>query len=106
MASTRAATGHSKPRVFAAISTEPGRKTTTGKKSSTKATAGKPAAKKTAAGRVTKPKTQKRKPTVKDKVEGAAKKAEGAVTGNAAKKAAGTKQAKGTDGKRARKVKV
>ena len=95
MASTRAATGNSKPRVFAAISTDPvqKRKTTTARKP--KATAG-----------VTKPKTQKRKPSVKDKVAGAVKKAEGAVTKKPTKKAAGTKEMKGTDGKRGRKPKV
>lgn len=91
MASTRAATGNSKPRVFQTVSTEPTRKTTAGKKRTTK----KPAASKTATGRVAKPKTVKRKTTVKDKVAGAVKKAEGKVTKNPAKKAAGTKKAAG-----------
>jgi len=109
MASTRAATGNSKPRVFQAVSTDPVRKTTAGRKRTTKTTTTKPAAKKTTTtGRVSKPKTVKGKPSVKDKVEGALKKAEGTVTNKPGKKAAGTKQAKGTDGKsaRGRKVKV
>jgi hypothetical protein len=111
MASTRAATGNSKPRVFTAVSTDPVRKTATGGKkrgrkpgtTTTKATT-----KKTTTGRVAKPKTQKRKPSVKDKVEGALEKAEGAILNKPGKKAAGTKKAKGTDGKnaRGRKAKV
>lgn len=98
MASTRAATGNSKPRVFPTVSTEPVRKTTTGKKTT----------KKTTTGRVAKPATTKSKPSVKDKVAGTAKKAAGAVEGKPAKKAAGAKQAKGTDTKsaRGRKAKV
>ncbi|MFS8252225.1 hypothetical protein ACHK7U_00410, partial [Staphylococcus hominis] len=97
-----AATGNSKPRVFNAISTDPVRKSTVGKKRGRK-----PGTTTKAAG-VTKPKTQKRKPTIKDKVEGAIEKAEGAVLKKPGKKAAGTKQMKGTDGKgaRGRKVKV
>lgn len=104
MASTRAATGNSKPRVFPTVSTDPVRKTTAPKKRTTT----KPTTKKTTTGRVTKPATQKRKPSVKDKVEGAVKKAVGTVERKPAKKAAGTKQAKGTDGKaaRGRKAKV
>lgn len=69
MASTRAATGNSKPRVFTPVSTEPTRKTAVKKRA--------PAAKKSTTAGVTKPKTQKRKPSVKDKVVGAVKKAEG-----------------------------
>ena len=69
MASTRAATGNSKPRVFTSVSTDPVQKRTAGKKRA-------PTTKKTTTG-VTKPKTQKRKTSVKDKVAGAVKKAEG-----------------------------
>lgn len=103
MASTRAATGNSKPRVFQSISTEPGRKTTGGKKRGPKkATITKPKA----AGVTKKKAPTKRKTSVKDKVAGAAKKAEGKVLNKPGKEAAGTKQIKGTDGKRARKAKV
>lgn len=103
MASTRATTGNSKPRVFPSVSTEPVRKTAAPKKRST--TTAKPTTKKTTAGRVTKP-AAKGKPSVKDKVEGAAKKVAGTVERKPAKKAAGSKQAKGTDGKTARARKV
>jgi hypothetical protein len=109
MASTRAATGNSKPRVFTPVSTDPVRKTTAGKKRGRKpGVTIKTTTKKTTTGRVTKPKTQKRKPSVKDKVEGALEKAEGAILNKPGKKAAGTKKAKGTDGKnaRGRKAKV
>jgi hypothetical protein len=103
MASTRAATGNSKPRVFQAISTEPGRKTTGGKKRGPK----KSVATKVKSAGVTKKKAPtKRKTSVKDKVEGAAKKVEGKVLNKPGKEGAGTKQMKGTDGKRGRKAKV
>jgi hypothetical protein len=104
MASTRATTGNSKPRVFQAISTEPGRKTTGGKKRGPKKATATKAKKPTG---VTKKKAPtKRKTSVKDKVEGAAKKAEGKVLNKPGKEGAGTKQMKGTDGKRGRKAKV
>lgn len=101
MASTRAATGNSKPRVFEAISTAPGRKTT-GKKRATKKTTATPTS------RVTKKKAPaaKRKTSVKAKVEGAAKKIEGKVLNKPGKEAAGTKKMRGTDGKGVRKAKV
>lgn len=101
MASTRAATGNSKPRVFETISTAPGRKTTGKKRGPKKATA-------TTAGRVTKKKAPatKRKTSVKSKIEGAAKKVEGKVLNKPGKEAAGTKKMKGTDGKVVRKAKV
>ena len=102
MAQTRGATGNSKPRVFSTPSTEPVRKraTTTGTK--------KRATPKTTTGGVTKksaPATQKKKPSIKDKVEGAAEKVVGAVEDKPAKKAAATKKVRGTDGKKATKVK-
>ena len=100
MAQTRGATGNSKPRVFDTVSTEPTRKrkspatkkaTTTGTKKST-----------TGAG-VTKKRApnahHKRKPSVKDKVEGAVEKVEGMVTDKPTKKSAGTKKMKGADAK-------
>ncbi|KAH9902092.1 hypothetical protein F4778DRAFT_107956 [Xylariomycetidae sp. FL2044] len=109
MASTRASTGNSRPRVHATISTAPERKrrtTTTG--SSKKSTAG--ASKKTGtAGGVRKraPATHhKRKPHLSDKIEGAAEKAVGKVTGRPGKKAAGTKKMRGTDGKNNRSRRV
>ncbi|KAL2435557.1 hypothetical protein ABEF95_004459 [Exophiala dermatitidis] len=119
MAQTRGATGNSKPRIFAAISTEPvtRRKTTTKKRTTagsgtgtggttTTTTTNKrkgPAASNT--GRVTKkekraPATHhKRKPTVADKIEGAAEKIVGTIENKPGKKAAGTKKMRGTDGK-------
>ena len=103
MASTRAATGNSKPRVIAPISTEPGRKTAAGKKRGPKKTT----ATKPATGRVAKKTPTKRKTSVKDKVAGAAKKVEGKVTNKPAKEAAGTKKMNGTTGaKRGRKPKA
>ena len=100
MAITRGANGKSAPRVPYVISTEPGRKTTGGRK---KTTTTKPAGKKVATGRVTKKPTpathHKRKPSVKDKVEGEVKKVVGKVERKPGKTAAGTKQKKGTDGK-------
>lgn len=97
MAATRASTGNSKPRVLMAISTTPERKskTTTGRKMGTK--------KKSVTGAGVKKRApathHKRQPHLKDKVEGALEKAEGAVTHKPGKKAAGTKKMRGTDGK-------
>lgn len=107
MAQTRGATGNAKPRVFAPISTEPvrKRKTTTGGTKKRATTKGK-----TTTGGVTKKRTpaatHNRKPTLKDKVEGAAEKVVGAVEGKPAKKAAGTKKITGTDGKNSKTAKV
>lgn len=105
MAATRASTGSSKPRVIAAVSTTPERKrkaTTTRKPAVKKATTKKST---TGAG-VTKKRAanahHKRKPHLKDKIEGALEKAEGTVTRKPGKKAAGTKKMRGTDGKNAR----
>ena len=104
MAQTRGATGNSKPRIFSTISTEPvrKRKTTAGtKKRSTKAGSAGGVVKKRA------PATHhKRKPSLKDKVEGAAEKVVGAIENNPAKKAAGTKKIRGTDGKGSKATKV
>ena len=104
MAQTRGATGHSKPRIFPTISTEPvrKRKATTGtKKGSAKAKSTGGVVKKRA------PAAQhKRKPSLKDKVEGAAEKVVGAIESNPAKKAAGTKKIRGTDGKNSKTAKV
>ena len=104
MAVTRGTTGKSAPRVPFMISTEPGRKTTGGRKKSS--TTKKPASKKVSTGRVTKkstPATHKRKPSVKDKVEGTVKKAVGKAERKPGKVGAATKQKKGTDGKKAKK---
>jgi hypothetical protein len=91
--------------VVAPISAEPSRKRTTTKK--TKANMSKP---RSTAGGITKkraPTTQhKRKPSVKDKVEGAAEKAIGKVEGKPAKEGAGTKKMRGTDGKKSRSRKA
>ena len=86
MASTRAATGNSRPRVFAPVSTEPAsRKKAAGTKRKT--TAKKPATKKTTTGRVSKKTgTTKHKPTVGDKVKGAVEKAKGTVERKPGKK--------------------
>jgi len=103
MAQTRGATGHSKPRVFTPVSTEPTRKRATGG-TTTKRAAPKP---KTGAG-VTKttkraPATQtKKKSSVKAKVEGVADKVAGTLERKPGKKAAGTKKIKGTEGKSAK----
>ncbi|KAK5102760.1 hypothetical protein LTS08_003560 [Lithohypha guttulata] len=100
MASTRASTGNSKPRIAAAVSTTPERKrkatstsTTTTKKSTTGAGVTKKRAPNT---------SHKRQPHLKDKVEGALEKAEGTITNKPGKKAAGAKKMRGTDGKGAR----
>ncbi|MCJ1446698.1 MAG: hypothetical protein MMC23_007204 [Stictis urceolatum] len=108
MAVTRHTTGSSRPRVFPVVETAP---TTTRKTPTTV----KPKTKKTTAERVTKPTTtkstkkasvatHKRKPTVGDKVKGALKKAEGAVQRKPGKKAAGTAEMRGHDGKKVGKV--
>ncbi|CAF9914895.1 MAG: hypothetical protein GOMPHAMPRED_008323 [Gomphillus americanus] len=88
MAITRHATGNSRPRAFAAVSTEP----TTKRRTATN---------KTTSGRVTKKSsaTHRRKPTVGDKVKGAAKKAAGTLERKPGKKAAGTAKMRGHDGK-------
>jgi len=69
----------------------------------TKANTSKPRAKAATAGRVEKKKApatkNKRTPTVVDKVKGVVEKAVGTIEGKPAKKAAGTKKIKGTDGK-------
>ncbi|KAK5080898.1 hypothetical protein LTR05_008214 [Lithohypha guttulata] len=106
MASTRASTGSSKPRIAAAVSTTPERKrkaTTT----STTATKRPTTTKKSTTGAgVTKKRapntSHKRQPHLKDKVEGALEKAEGTITNKPGKKAAGAKKMRGTDGKGAR----
>lgn len=104
MASTRSTTGNSKPRVVATISTEPSRKRTTTKK--TKANTSKP---RSTAG-ITKKRApathHKRKPSIKDKVEGAVEKVVGKIEGKPGKEGAGTKKMRGTDGKKARTRKV
>ncbi|KIW24387.1 uncharacterized protein PV07_10105 [Cladophialophora immunda] len=102
MAQTRGATGHSKPRVFATVSTEPVRK----RKTTTATTTGgatkkrKTASKKAGVTKTRAPATHhKRKPTIVDKIEGAVEKVVGIVEGKPGKKAAGTKKMRGTDGK-------
>ncbi|KAH0843870.1 hypothetical protein AYO21_09891 [Fonsecaea monophora] len=109
MAQTRGATGHSKPRVFATVSTEPVRKrkttatTTDGATKKKRKTAPKKAGATTTGAGVTKKRApashHKRKPTIADKVEGVVEKVIGTVEGKPGKKAAGTKKIKGTDGK-------
>lgn len=95
MAVTRKTTGNSKPRVLEAISTEPSRKRTTTKKTT------KPKSN-TSAKRVTKPTskttTTKRKPGIKNKVEGAVEKTVGKVERKPGKEASGTKKIKGETG--------
>lgn len=106
MALTRGSTGNSKPRIIEAISTSPAtarkpRAKKTGSATKPKANTGKKRTGVTS-GRVAKPKTAtKKKATPKDKVEGAIEKAKGAVEGKPSKKAAGTKQMKGTKPKKA-----
>ena len=75
MAITRHATGNSRPRTFSAVSTE-----STSKRGAT--------TNKTASGRVTKKSaaTHRRKPTIGDKVKGAAKKAAGTIERKPGKK--------------------
>jgi len=81
--STRGATGNSKPRVFAAVSTSPARKRTTAKTT-------------TDAGVIKKrAPVQKKKPTLKDKAEGAAEKLVDTVEGKTGRKGAGTKKVRG-----------
>lgn len=94
------------PRVLFAIEDAAPKPKSTSKKSTvpkTKANTSKPRAKAATAGRVEKKKApatkKKRTPTVADKVKGGVEKAVGAVEGKPAKKAAGTKKIKGTDGK-------
>jgi hypothetical protein len=105
MASTRSTTGNSKPRVVATISTEPSRKRTATKK--TKANTSKP---RSTEGGITKKRApapqHKRKPSIKDKVEGAVEKAIGKVEGKPGKVAAGTKKMRGTDGQKSRSRKA
>ncbi|CAD6580327.1 MAG: hypothetical protein ASARMPREDX12_009522 [Alectoria sarmentosa] len=102
------------PRVLFAIEDAAPKPKSTSKKSTipkTKANTSKPRAKAATAGRVEKKKApvtkNKRTPTVADKGKGVVEKAVGTVEGKPAKKAAGTKKTKGTDGKgsaRAKKV--
>ncbi|KAF6228355.1 hypothetical protein HO133_008085 [Letharia lupina] len=94
------------PRVLFAIEDVAPKPKSTSKKSSvpkTKANTSKPRAKAATAGRVEKKKApatkNKRTPTVTDKVKGVVEKAVGTIEGKPAKKAAGTKKIKGTDGK-------
>ncbi|KAL6241355.1 hypothetical protein RBB50_011619 [Rhinocladiella similis] len=106
MAQTRGATGNAKPRIFTNPSTEPVRKRKAG--TTTKKRTAKP--KSTTGAGITKkgaPATHhKRKPSVKDKVEGAVEKVIGTVERKPAKKAAATKKIKGTDGKNSKTVKI
>ncbi|KAF2478071.1 uncharacterized protein BDR25DRAFT_308892 [Lindgomyces ingoldianus] len=97
MATTRAKTGNSKPRVFAHV------EEVVAPKKSTKANTSKPRAKKVTTGRVEKkkpaPATKKAPPkksapkAAKAKVEGKLEKVKGEVEGKPGKKAAGTKKA-------------
>lgn len=105
MAQTRGATGNARPRVFTAISTEP----VTKRKATTTKTR-KPTTKKSVTGAgVTKKRAanthHKRKPHLKDKLEGAVEKAKGTIERKPGKKAAGTKKMRGTDGKGSRTAK-
>ncbi|KAI8628097.1 hypothetical protein F5Y19DRAFT_153386 [Xylariaceae sp. FL1651] len=100
MASTRASTGNSRPRVHMSVSTAPERKRRmTGSTTSSKRSTGVSKRKAPAAH-------HKRKPHLGDKIEGAAEKAIGKVTRRPGKKAAGTKKMRGTDGKNSRARKV
>ncbi|KAL8930870.1 MAG: hypothetical protein Q9208_000411 [Pyrenodesmia sp. 3 TL-2023] len=107
-------------------SRQPGKKSSATKKPAPKANTSKPRVKKTTAGRVAKtpaqkkatapkkaaalkkaaPKTEnRREPTLMDKVQGVAQQIAGVLEGNPAKKAAGTKKIRGTDGKGATRAK-
>jgi len=99
---TRSATGNSRPRVFPTV---PETTTTTTKKRATANTGAKRGPKKATTTKASKPVgvTKKKaapakKTSVATKAKGVVKKAEGAVTANPEKKAAGTKKIKGTDG--------
>ncbi|OTB05951.1 hypothetical protein M426DRAFT_21381 [Hypoxylon sp. CI-4A] len=98
MVSTRSSTGHSKPRIQLNIDTQPERKQKT---TNTTKTYGSPH--RSAVSGVKKNKTpathHKRKPLLKDKIEGAVEKLEGKLTRRPGKKAAGTRKMRGTDGK-------
>ncbi|KAI1496599.1 hypothetical protein F5X99DRAFT_399976 [Biscogniauxia marginata] len=120
MASTRASTGNSRPRVHNTVSTAPERKRrTTGGTGTTAKKRGATTAATKKNNRTTGTSTStgagvrkrgrppihhhKRKPHLSDKVEGAIEKAVGAATRSPGKKAAGTKKMRGTDGKNSRR---
>jgi len=112
MAATRASTGNSKPRVQNAVSTTPERqrKTATSRATKPKSITKTAGTKKSATGAGVKKARapnahHKRKPHLKDKIEGALDKAEGTITRKPGKKAAGTKKMRGTDGKNSRTTK-
>ncbi|KAI1074386.1 hypothetical protein F5B20DRAFT_586273 [Whalleya microplaca] len=108
MASTRASTGNSKPRVHATVSTTPERKRGTTRSTGVKKrTAGTKKASTDAGVKKRAPATHhKRKPHLADKVEGAAEKVVGKATRKPGKKAAGTRKMRGTDGKNSRARRV
>jgi len=107
---TRATTGNSRPRVFPQYTAEAVSKPKAKKSTKKPAAAAKanttakraPATKAAKPVGVTKKKAPAKKTTIATKAKGALKKAEGVVTGNAQKKAAGTKKIKGTDGTKAK----
>lgn len=109
-ASTRSASGITKPRALDNLLSAPTTTKKTKTKTSVKANTSKPRTNKVASGRVEKksaPATKKtvkaKKPTtrvIKDKVAGNAKKAAGKVERKPAKEAAGTKKAKSTTTKK------
>lgn len=96
MASTRAATGNSKPRIIPTVPTTTTTTKTTTKKTSKPVTANTPAkrapaAKKSTTTKAAKPvgvtkKAPVKKPTVGDKIKGVVKKIEGSIEGKPAKK--------------------
>lgn len=92
MAQTRGATGNAKPRVFTPVSTEPVRKRKTGTAATKKTTTSKPKA--TGGVKKKRAPAAAKKPTIKDKVEGAVEKVVGTAEGKPSKKAAGTKKMK------------
>ncbi|KAL9622845.1 MAG: hypothetical protein Q9160_002771 [Pyrenula sp. 1 TL-2023] len=103
MAITRNTTGSSRPRILGIIPTGPEshKSRATTKKTSTTAARGRKTGTTTTKG-VTKkaPATHhKRKPTLKDKVEGAVEKVVGKAERKPGKEGAGTKKMRGTDGK-------
>ncbi|KAK6580265.1 hypothetical protein PZA11_007287 [Diplocarpon coronariae] len=106
---TRQATGNAKPRIFPAV-TEGA--TVTFKKRVTANAGTKTGLKKAITTKAAKPVGVTKKPapakkiSVADKVKGVVKKAEGIVANNPAKKAAGTKKIKGTDGSKTTKSKT
>ncbi|KAI1090604.1 hypothetical protein F5B19DRAFT_494175 [Rostrohypoxylon terebratum] len=107
MAFTRSSTGHSKPRIQLNISTEPERRRNNTKHTGHTTTTTTNRRRGHGITGTTQPATHHhRKPHLKDKIEGAAKKLNGTLTRRPGKKAAGTRQMRGTDGKGSRATRI